>query len=67
MQEEARRSCTHKFREGVKLEVSCQVAELDHRSPGDVQITFLRPEAEESLDPSKGETADRGLSWPSHT
>lgn len=64
-QKEARRSPTHKLREGVELKVSCQVAVLHRSPPGDVQIPFLWLEAEESLDPGKWETVN--LSWSSHT
>lgn len=45
-----RRSSAHKLREGLELQVSCQVTVLHHRPPRDVQIVFLGPEAEESLD-----------------
>ena len=56
-----RRGCTYKVWEGLELEVSHQAAVLHHRPPRDVQLGFLRPEAEESLDPEQRRDSQ---SWP---
>ena len=48
-----RRNSTHKLREGLELQVSCQVAILPHRPLGNVQVTFLKLEVQESLDQGK--------------
>lgn len=42
-------SSTHKLGEGLELQVSRQVAVLRHGPPGNVQMGFVRPEAEQDL------------------
>ena len=55
-----RRSSTHKLQEGLELEVSHQAAVLYHRPPRDVQVVFLGPEAEGSLDPEQMRDSQSG-------